>query len=272
MNSVLTHINEYGNPFEDEDCPELLVLHTRECAADEVQASMKKIEALGKNQYNKFTKEVFEKRSLSIDETIKKNSLPMFANSSRKKKSSTAKIKALRHDVSVFGRLYISNQYRDGDPDVFFAHENQPYPPSLADLDEMRLGAKSDLLKLLQDSTVNIQRKENRDCKIFDGGALIHMLTPKAIRTFSEYSDKIFLPFLKHELEKVERVDVVWDRYLKNSIKNSTRAKRGNSIRVKVGPRARIPSKWNDFLRDPKKRKSFSITFLKKSIKLNGQI
>lgn len=127
MNSVLTHINEYGNPFEDEDCPELLVLHTRECAADEVQASMKKIEALGKNQYNKFTKEVFEKRSLSIDETIKKNSLPMFANSSRKKKSSTAKIKALRHDVSVFGRLYISNQYRDGDPDVFFAHENQPY-------------------------------------------------------------------------------------------------------------------------------------------------
>lgn len=115
----------------------------------------------------------------------------------------------VRHDVSLFGRLYISNQHRDGDPDVSFAHENQPYPPSLADLGELRLGTMSDLLKLLEDTTVNTQPRQNRECKIFDGGALIHMLTPKTDHKFSEYAKMVFLPFLKLELEKTERVDVV---------------------------------------------------------------
>ena len=164
-------------------------------------------------QYEKYKKDVFEERSTSIDETIEKNSLPIFSTSQWKKRSQAKRIKAIRHDVSLFGRLYISNQHQDGDPDAFFSHENQPHPPSLADLGELRLGTKSDLLKWLEDTKVNTQPQQVRECKVFYGGALIHMFT-KSAHIFSDYATMVFLPFLKLQLEKFQRVDVVWDRYL----------------------------------------------------------
>ncbi len=58
------------------------------------------------------------------------------------------------------------------------------------------------------------------------------------------------MAFIKRELRQLARIDVVWDRYLPGSIKDSTRKKRGSGIRVKVGYQARIPSNWKAFLCD----------------------
>ena len=58
------------------------------------------------------------------------------------------------------------------------------------------------------------------------------------------------LSFIQNELTIANRVDIVWDRYISNSLKESTREKRGSGIRRKVGPNTRISSKWRDFLRN----------------------
>ena len=58
------------------------------------------------------------------------------------------------------------------------------------------------------------------------------------------------MPFLRHELQTVNRVDVVWDSYLDSSIKGATTEKQGAGLRCKVNPQTKIPLKWNDFLRD----------------------
>ena len=42
-----------GNPFLD-DCPELLVLNTRNCAGEAVVETMKTIEAVGISQYKEY--------------------------------------------------------------------------------------------------------------------------------------------------------------------------------------------------------------------------
>lgn len=47
------------------------------------------------------------------------------------------------------------------------------------------------------------------------------------------------------------RVDLVWDIYLPNSLKESTREKRGKGVRRKVSDQAKFPGNWVDFLRDP---------------------
>ena len=73
----------------------------------------------------------------------------------------------------------------------------------------------------------------------------------EGISTFQQYADKVFIPFLKREFQPVNRVDIVWDRYLESSIKGATREKRGAGLRRKVNPQTKIPAKWNDFLRDP---------------------
>ena len=52
-----------------------------------------------------------------------------------------------RNDCSLYSRLYIACQARKGDLPEFFRHENQPIPPSLSKLGDMRIGKKADLLK-----------------------------------------------------------------------------------------------------------------------------
>ena len=43
-------ITGFGNTFED-DCPELLILNSRECADESVIETVRSIEALGTSQY-----------------------------------------------------------------------------------------------------------------------------------------------------------------------------------------------------------------------------
>ena len=63
--------------------------------------------------------------------------------------------------------------------------------------------------------------------------AVIHLLPTVNVSTFDEYADKIFLPHISKQLESCTRVDIVWDIYIPNSIKESTREKRsrGKGIR-----------------------------------------
>ena len=203
VNSLLHVFTELGNPFE-ETCSELLVIHTRECADDSVVDSINTLENIGTAQYQQFKKEVLQEKSKSIHDTIKKNSFQLFSTSQTKLKSNQAKkLKSAHHDVNLFGRLYISNQHRDGDPDIFFSHENQPYPPSISDFGKLRLGTKSDLLKDLQGTDVHLQ-PDTFDCLVVDGGAIVHILNISYVQTFAEYADKVFLAFIKRELRQLE--------------------------------------------------------------------
>ena len=52
------------------------------------------------------------------------------------------------------------------------------------------------------------------------------------------------------QLETCTRVDIVWDRYISNSIKAATREKRGKGTRMKVAGKSKVPGNWRGFLRD----------------------
>jgi hypothetical protein len=65
------------------------------------------------------------------------------------------------------------------------------------------------------------------DAEVLDGVAIVHMLPPKGVKTnFNDYvysfptSDDVYRIF-------VNRLDIVWDRYIKYSLKQSTRESRG---------------------------------------------
>ena len=63
------------------------------------------------------------------------------------------------------------------------------------------------------------------DVKVLDWDAIMHMVRPGACRTFEEYSQQMFLPYItsQAQLETVSSVDIAWDRYLTSSLKQSTR-------------------------------------------------
>ena len=53
---------------------------------------------------------------------------------------------------------------------------------------------------------------------IVDGAAIVNMLRPGDVKTFSEYAQQVFLPYIKSQLQQVNRVDVVWDEYFPDSL------------------------------------------------------
>ena len=159
-------------------------------------------------------------------------------------------VSSLKSDRNLFSRLYVASQFRDGNLGEFFSHENQPCPPSLSDRGKLKLGTKSDIVRCLEDA---IEEQDDIapsvEVVVLDGPAIVHMLTPEAARTFREYTQHVLLPYAEHQLDKSQRVDVVWDDYRPDSLKAQTRDMRGKGIRRRVEPNNTVPKKWAEFLR-----------------------
>ena len=145
-------------------------------------------------------------------------------------------------------RLYVSCQTRDGDLDSFFAHKNHAAPPSLSLGGKLRLGTKADLLCCLE-SEVKVTDAPVVNAKFLDGAAVVQMLYPETARTFQDYFDMVFKLYVLSQLETVNRVDVVWDVYIPESLKSTTRNKQGKGVRRRVLHTTFILSNWKDFLR-----------------------
>jgi len=85
------------------------------------------------------------------------------------------------------------------------------------------------------------------------------MLQPGAAKTFLDYAQQVFSPYILSQLQHVRRVDIVWDEYLSESLKADTRSKRGKGVRRHIDPSIDIPGKWPEFLRiDDNKAELFS--------------
>ena len=165
-------------------------------------------------------------------------------------------MKILENNVALFGQLHISMHSRDGDLKEFFAHEVQCFPPSLSNMGKLYIpSSKSDLLKCIELSQ-QTESPSTYDCIILDGAATVHTLSTAG---FIEYADNIFIPYLSKKLRVANRLDVVWDSYIPDSLKESTHDKRGKGVRRKVSALTKLPTNWMDFLRDSmNKVESFS--------------
>jgi len=72
-------------------------------------------------------------------------------------------------------------------------------------------------------------------------------------------------PWTKQQLQNCNRIDIVWDRYVKHSLKDATREKRGKGVRRKVRGQTKLPTNFPDFLRDPS-NKTELFEFLSKAV------
>ena len=248
-NSLYETITSIGNPFID-DCPELLALDSRNCAADSVVTTVQTIQSVGNTQYQKYVSDVINTRSVSIHQPIKRNSLPLLKRQSSKVTTKNSqKMASLRSYCDLFSHLFIASKFRDGNLDDLFSHENHPWPPSISEHGKLRLPNKrSDLLSCLGESTMEAPMIFH--AKIFDGPAIVQSLSTKQASTFEKYGDEVFLPWTNQQLSNCDRIDIIWDRYVAGSLKDSTREKRGKGIRRKVQAQAKLPTNFSDFLRD----------------------
>ena len=159
--------------------------------------------------------------------------------------------------MALFGKLFIAHQYRETDLNEFFCHETQAFPPSLSEFGELyNPDTKSQLLDCIMKSVTTAdvpiiiaKSTDSFDCKILDGPAVVHFLNPAGAITFENYADGVFIPF-ENQLQTCSHLDIVWDRYLNHSLKNSIGENRGQGVRWKVEGHLKLPGNWAEFLRE----------------------
>ena len=104
------------------------------------------------------------------------------------------------------------------------------------------------------------------DCKVLYGAVIVHCLPTTSVSTFHEYAGRVFTRHLENNLKTATRLDVVWDTYKPDSLKESAREKRGKGRRRKVSDDTKLPGNWMDFLRDPSNKKELFL-FLTSKLK-----
>ena len=162
---------------------------------------------------------------------LQKKKLPLFSSSpaTKEKSSDNLKIASLKSNCSLFLRLYVSCLVTDGDLKGFSGHENQSFSPSLSQHGKLRSGTKWDLLSCLEKNGPAQAQRPSVEALLLDGAAIVNMLKPGASKTFEEYSETVFLPCVINQVRNVEKVDVVWDRYLPSGLNTP-----GQLLRKKV--------------------------------------
>ena len=150
VNVVCSTIEEMCKPFTDHT-GDLFVLDTRDIADSKVVETVRTVEQLSKDQYQQFVTKRLHQRTTPLFDTIQKNKLPLFSSppATKEKSSDKLKIVSLKSSFSLFSRLSVSCQVRDGDLEGFFGEENHNFSPSLSQYEKLRSGTKSDLLSYL---------------------------------------------------------------------------------------------------------------------------
>ena len=167
---------------------------------------------------------------MSFIKKIERKNAKTFENLYMKKPMSKEKEKmtAVKVDRNYILRIITAHEI-DKKPNLpkIVSKEMLPVPLSLAKLNgSLNPGDKAILQKeLLKDIICpeSIDLSENKSCLIIDGQALIHSLGKcKNSSTFGEQADK-FIQSVLFQGRSFDRIDIVFDRYRVNSIKESTR-------------------------------------------------
>ena len=230
--SLTAVLQDLGNPFMEES-QDLLVLDTNDIMHDSVVDAVRKVAILGQQkQYNQFVEERLIQCTKPPTDRLPKNKLPLFSTPPKQSPSKgKLQLASLKRDCNLFSRLYVACQTRDGDLDRFFSHENSAAPPSLSQGGMLRAGNKAVLMSCLEAEDTTTRYAPEVDAKVLDGPAVV------TARTFQDYAEQVFAPHIASQLQNSSRIDIVWDVYMPESLKASTRQRRGRGTRRRVLPR-----------------------------------
>ena len=109
---------------------------------------------------------------------------------------------AVKSDCSLFLRLYIACQSRDGDLDQFFSHENQAAPPALSTGGKLHLAVKADLLHWLKSDQTESTSPPVVDATIIVGAAIVQMLYSCSGKNLSRLCEHSFCTLHLHSTGK----------------------------------------------------------------------
>ena len=174
---LTTELNQLWNPFGPDELKELVQLGTKDVMTDNVVSSVRNIEEIGRKQHADFRETRIFRKSIRLDDLIKKNQFPTSKASNTKGGSAKTESQELKMHGRLFSQMYISTQTRGGNMEEFCSHETFQYPPALARSGEMRFG-KFYIVKCIQplSFTKTVSDQPKVPAVVLEGSVLVKIM------------------------------------------------------------------------------------------------
>ena len=217
---------------------------------------------IGEKAYQQFKEERLDSNppKKKFHDPLKLKKLKTFSSLS-KKKTVEAKGRAviLKADRSLFGRMIIMGQSRKIKVRELLRHSLGSLPWSLATPEGFpRKTNKAALATYLQKDIRLAERIPQNSATVIDGMSLVQKLNVGSNQTTFGSVANAILSMALHEGSQSSRIDVVFDTYRENSIKNAERSLRGEVQGVQLAniTAPQLVKQWRKFLSQMKNKTS----------------
>jgi len=236
------------NPVEEK---QLLSISSGISPADKIKDDLLQASEHVKTALNAYVDDRLTNLTKSMFDPIKKLRMGTFSTM-KKKKNVHVKGREVQFSSQseIFGKVSLISQTRDINLKDIFKYPLGLVPYSLCDeMGIMVKNKKSDLLAELEKDTVLVEKIPAASCSIIDGMALVRKVKCSGL-TFSQVADVIFKAALLSSRAST-RIDIVFDVYFDESIKNVERSRRCSeniSVSFKKIIGNNIIRQWHSFL------------------------
>jgi len=250
VSAVVSLIQAWVNPFSEKQ--DLISISTAKSAPRDIASDLMKACDIGEQSYATFQNERLENdpSAKPFHDPMKTNKLKTFTNMCKKKVVKTSgKDIILKADRSLFGRIIVMAQGRNLKMEDILSHPLGPLPWALSTPDGLlRKTNKASLATTLQKNVTVADQLPQNPASVVDGMNLVQRVKGDQA-TFGDIATTILSMALR-EGSKSTRIDVVFDTYRENSIKNSERSARGEETghQLQGITSAQIVRQWRSFL------------------------
>ena len=210
-------------------------------------------------------KNFIEKRlvdqTIDFYEPIKRLSLGTFSSLKKVKVKSYNKVIQFSAQNNIFARISLIQQKRKINLQKVFPYPLGPIPWALPEANgKLKKSSKAKIMHKLEKGVTSVERVDAPFVPIFDGMALVRMVKCTGL-TYNQFADDL-LKLVVAKSCRSKQMDVVFDVYRENSIKNAERGNRSTGqIQFNVIVGSTKITQWGTFL-SKNKNKSQLIRFL----------
>lgn len=187
---------------------------------------------------------------------LKKSGIKSFPKNVSQKITPHGKWNSMKKGQQLIQRLLAVSKRRKISLEEVYSHELTDYPMSLSANGLLSIPTtKSTLGAILQGYGkvyTEYHPEKEKACVIIDAMSIVQGIgKPTNTKTFGEYAT-LFYNIVSRYFVKYKRVDLVFDQYKQNSLKNGTRQKRAGQHRpirkIVDGDDVPLPVKWENFI------------------------
>jgi hypothetical protein len=235
------------NPFQIDVKDNLFCLSSGAPSTSKVEHDLLNVDAMGKMAFHQFIEDRIVEKNISFHQPIARTALSTFASMRECKKVKNAANKQIeiKAERNLFGQLLLLSEKNNISREKVLSYPLSPVPWALSTADGLPVKTdKAKLMHLLEaDVATPVAPKAQESVYVMDGSAVLHALVDLPI-TFEQVAMMVF-----DMLPNVARVDFVTDGYVKNSVKEFERLRRGQSPNYIIqGPNTKVPRDWKSFL------------------------